>query len=177
LIVEYAYIGDAENEWLRNNRQEYLITQWQSSVIDIPAGFNSGVFNLNFSNHIRELFFVLQDEGTEPYVYSNKLKSIGLSLNGQMILSTDTYNSVYMNVVVPYERYRIAPSRKIYCVCFARDPSESGATGQINFSRIRQKLLEVNLEPSQLKKQLRIFGRSFNVLRIENGLAGLLFNV
>jgi hypothetical protein len=47
----------------------------------------------------------------------------------------------------------------------------------VNFSRIRHKVLEINMNPSIFSKSLRIYATSYNVLRIENGLAGLLFNV
>jgi hypothetical protein len=61
---------------------------------------------------------------------------------------------------------------------FTTDPSSPKPSGHVNFSRIKQALLRVNIAGDYLPaKQLRVIASSYNILRIENGLAGLMFNV
>jgi hypothetical protein len=44
-------------------------------------------------------------------------------------------------------------------------------------SRIKQQVLEINVTPDNFyNKQLHIYALNYNILRVENGLAGLLFN-
>ena len=53
----------------------------------------------------------------------------------------------------------------------------SNPTGHVNFSRIRQQILEINMKPDLFyEKQLNIYATNYNILRVQHGLAGLLFN-
>jgi hypothetical protein len=58
---------------------------------------------------------------------------------------------------------------------FSIDPESYYPTGQINMSRIQNKILSVSLTPASKKRSLRVYAQSYNILRIESGLAGLLF--
>ena len=49
-------------------------------------------------------------------------------------------------------------------------------TGTINMSRIKDKVLEITTSPYSNSRNIRVYAISYNMLRIENGLAGLLFN-
>jgi hypothetical protein len=62
---------------------------------------------------------------------------------------------------------------------FAKDPFGTLSSGQVNFSRIRQTLLEMNIQNSALNypsKTFRVIALSQNVMRIENGIAGVMFH-
>jgi hypothetical protein len=43
---------------------EYLITQIQEDVFDVEAGVNEAKFKLDFTNPVKELYFVIQRQGT-----------------------------------------------------------------------------------------------------------------
>jgi hypothetical protein len=45
----------------------------------------------------------------------------------------------------------------------------------VNMSRIQNKLLTMNLTPYTGIRDVRVYAKSYNILRIENGLAGVLF--
>lgn len=174
-IVEYAYLGESEVRWIQENRLDYVITQTQTTSLSLSPGFTTGIFVLPFTNPVRELFFVIQDAESRPYVYSDMLKSIGLTFNNTEAFDRD---ADFLSTVVPFRHYGMTPSRKFYVFSFARDPKDPRPSGQVNFSRIRQKLVEVTLtNGSSRYRDLRIHGCNYNVLRIENGLTGLLFNV
>jgi hypothetical protein len=59
---------------------------------------------------------------------------------------------------------------------FTTEPGSSKPYGHINMSRIRQILVELKTDQSVSPKQLRIVAVNYNVLRIENGIAGIMFN-
>jgi hypothetical protein len=174
-IVEYVYLGESEVRWIQDNRLDYVITQTQTTSVSLSPGFTTGIFVLPFTNPVRELFFVIQDAESRPYVYSDMLKSIGLTFNNTEAFDRD---ADFLGTVVPFRHYGMTPSRKFYVFSFARDPKDPRPSGQVNFSRIRQKLVEVTLMNGSLGyRDLRIHGCNYNVLRVENGLTGLLFNV
>ena len=53
----------------------------------------------------------------------------------------------------------------------------SNPSGHVNMSRIRQQILEINLTPEpEYEKQLSIYAVNYNIMRVQFGLGGLLFN-
>jgi hypothetical protein len=180
IIVEYVYLSDPEINWFKNNRIEQVILQTQYQTINLDPGFASGVFKLGFNNPVRELFFVFQNIKNlpqDPYNYTlSGLQSIGLSFNGYEAFTTTTADATYLGTIEPLNHYVNFPTRQFYMYCFCTQPGSVNPSGFVNFSRIRDVLLSINLTSSSLSRVCRITGVSYNVLRIENGLAGLAFN-
>lgn len=177
IITEYVYLSEPEINWFRSNRVEQVVTQLQYATFRLQPNFTSGVFNLDVRNPIREMFFVIQVDGTYPYDYSgNGLESIGLSFNGYEVMNPSTNDAVSLGSLEPFNHYPNFPSRDFYMHSFCTNPTNPAPSGYINFSRIKQVLLIVNTEASALGKTLRLAFVGHNVLRFENGLVGLMFN-
>ena len=177
IITEYVYLSEPEINWFRSSRVEQVITQLQYAAFRLPSNFTSGVFNLDFRNPVREMFFVIQVDGSLPYDYSqNGLQSIGMSFNGYDAMSTATNDTVSLGSLEPFNHYPNFPTRSYYMHSFCTNPGNPSPSGYVNFSRIKQVLLSVNTDANALAKQLRLAFVSHNVLRFENGLAGLMFN-
>ena len=178
VIVEYGFLSDAEVNWMQRNRLEYLITQNQLTTFKLPAGFTTGTFQLPFLNPVRELYIVIQNAGTAPYDFTNNgLTNLGLSFNGQEFLSRQITDNQYLQYVQTFQKYNVTPIRKFYVYSFANDPMNPRPTGQINFSRIKTISLDITTAAlAGVSKTLRVYATSYNILRIENGLAGMLFN-
>jgi hypothetical protein len=175
MIVEYVYLGDSEIKWIQNNRLDYVITQTQWAEAVMPARFTSGVFNLHFSNPVKEMLFVIQKVGTAPYDFSGSgLIDMALTFNADEVFRAD---ADFLGTLVPWRHYGVTPTREFYVYSFATDPMSAHPTGQVNFSRIRHKSLEVNCATDSAARSLHVYCTSYNVLRVEGGLAGLLFNV
>jgi hypothetical protein len=62
-----------------------------------------------------------------------------------------------------------------YSYTFAENSYDDNPGGQINFSRIREKLLTINLVPATSDRVLNVYARSNNVLKIKDGMGGLMF--
>jgi hypothetical protein len=178
MIVEYAFLSDAEVNWMQRNRLEYLITQNQSTSFQLGAGFTTGTFQLPFLNPVRELYIVIQNAGTAPYDFTNNgLLSLGLSLNGQEYLSRQITDNQYLQYVQTFQKYNVTPVRQFYVYSFANDPMNPRPTGQINFSRIKDISMDITTSAlAGVRKSLRVYATSYNIMRIENGIAGMLFN-
>jgi hypothetical protein len=178
MIVEYGFLSENETKWMTNNRLEYLITQSQAVSFTAVPGFSTGVFNLPFLNPVRELYIVIQNAGTAPYDFSNNgLLNLGLKFNGQEFLSRQVVDSQYLQYVQTFQKYNVTPTRAFYVYSFANDPMNPRPTGQVNLSRIKDVSLELTLNPlTTLSRSIRVYAMNYNILRIENGIAGLMFN-
>lgn len=178
MVVEYGYLSENEVKWMRKSRLEYLITQTQSTSLLLPPGFSTGTFKLPFINPVREIYIVIQNQSTAPYDFSNNgLTNLGLSFNGQEYLSRQVIDAQYLQYVQAFQKYNVTPVRQFYVYSFANDPMNPRPTGQINFSRMQDSTIDITLAPlAGLTRSMRIYATNYNVLRIENGLAGIMFN-
>ena len=68
------------------------------------------------------------------------------------------------------------PTKEIYIYSFGLLPESNSPTGQVNMSRIFNKLITFNTTGKAYMRDVRIYARSFNILVIENGVCGVLFN-
>ena len=107
---------------------------------------------------------------------AHRAQNIALSFNGQDFLSRQVVDASYLQYVEAFNNFLFAPRRKFYLFSFARDPMNPRPTGSINMSRIKDKVLEITTTPYSNTRNIRVYAISYNLLRIENGLAGLLFN-
>jgi hypothetical protein len=179
IIVDYVYLSDPEINWFKQARLDYMITQCQYQSIGLLPNFQNAVFNLDFRNPIREMFFVVQPTVNLPYDYSdNAVLSLGLSFNGQEVFTTDTTDALYAGSIEPFNHYPNFPQRKFYMYAFTANPASPKPHGQINFSRIKQILLTLNCGGQSYlpAKEFRILAVNYNILRIADGLGGLMFN-
>lgn len=179
IIVDYVYLSDPEIRWFQQARLDYMITQCQYQSIGLLAGFQNAVFNLDFKNPVRELFFVIQPTIQKPYDYSNNaVVSFGLSFNGQEVFTNDTTDALYTGDIEPFNHYTNFPQREFFMYSFTGNPNSPKPRGQINFSRIKQVLLTLNCGGQAYlpTKDFRILAVNYNILRIADGLGGLMFN-
>ena len=189
LPVEYVFLGEDEVSQIRNSRLDYVITQLQMAQTTIQPGVNSPRFRLDFTNPVKELYVVIQNQSnvqandwfnfTNPENLDNlqnhQLLSIQLDFNGETYLDSEVADTSFMYAIQPMNRHTRVPDRLFYTYSFALDPENYLPTGQVNMSRIQNKLITLNLSDCTDTRKIRIYAKSYNVLRIENGLAGVLF--
>lgn len=187
IITEYAYLSNPEINWFQKHQIDYVITQAQYEQFDLQNGFTSAVLELLFKNPIKELFFIIQPVSQAPYDYSNNgLASLGLTFNGEDAFLTRVTDTAYVGSIEPFNHhtnfFSKAPGssqfgRQFFMYAFSTNPNSANPSGSINFSRIRHVSLEVNIAGTFLPaKSFRIIATSQNILRVENGIAGIMFN-
>jgi len=172
IIAEYVLLSEPEREWFQKASIDYIITQCQYQTIDLLPEFSNSIFKLNIKNPVRELFFIVHGISDSAYSYS-PLRSLGLSINGEDVFLSD---AAYLGTIQPFNNYPTSPSRLYYTYSFAYDPTDPRPTGHLNFSRIQQTLLDISIPPTHVSKQFTVIAVNHNILRIENGLAGLMFD-
>ena len=199
LLVDYVNLTDEEASVFIDNSFDYLITQIQGvetfanntdNFTEIPKQIRT-----NFNNPVKEIYMIIQDDNKRPrnlatattllndyFNYKSpsnedNLKKLELLFNGECRISPDVADSFYLRTVQPMQCHTKIPERYTYCYSFSLDPENYAPTGQVNMSRIKDTLFNVYLNPVQNQsKQIRIYVKNYNVLRIQGGLAGVLFN-
>ena len=158
----------------------YLGVQTKNSIESLEVGstasanqkkqagdyFDSFVnFNFNYDN--------------APGNSNSFVESIQLEFNNEIMISQDVADYLYLLYAQPMYYHTRVPKRKIFSYSFALRPEDPEPTGQVNMSRIINKLLKVTMNgeygPGSDNRNIRIYAKNYNVLRIQDGLAGLIF--
>jgi hypothetical protein len=197
IIAEYAYLTGSEIDFFKKKRLTYLISQVQISRQILPVASVGGFFQLQFINPVVELQMLIrnnrnidlaqlnQGQVVDYFDYANNgLKSMALFFNGQEAFNSTATDHIYLGALEILDKHtgpafsKGTPSANVFSYSFSLKPeSISNPSGHVNMSRIRQQVLEINLTPDEeYEKQLTIYAINYNILRVEYGLGGLLFN-
>ncbi|ADQ91248.1 hypothetical protein BpV2_081 [Bathycoccus sp. RCC1105 virus BpV2] len=202
ITLEMVSLDEEEKQKLSNQKIDYIITQIQENKSIIPAYVTEHKHKLELKNPIKELFFVIQTKNIDrvnaktytPFdydlnyeIYSAKseyinyehLRSLELKLDDSEIINEKTGNVINLRAIqsgIHHSRTQLF--RRYYSYSFALEPERWYPTGQRNFSLIKDQYLKLNLNPyNGGKRELRVLGLSYNILRVENGIAKTLFNL
>ena len=186
LPVEYVFLADEEVKYIQSAKVDYVITQLQLASTVVPGNINSlNAYRLYFINPTKELFFMIQDKNVlalnDYYNYMNtttnteQLINLELQFNGEDIISQTVADNLYLGKVQFLNNHTRLPNMDIYNYSFAIDPENYLPTGQVNMSRIMNQNIWMWLTPSAFDRDIRIYAKAYNILRIQNGLAGVLF--
>jgi hypothetical protein len=201
LLVDYIFLGKDEADYFRSAEQSYLITQVQgleaqASKLETYETRPKQI-KTTFTNPVKETFMVVQadkfrprDSATVDTTVTNyfefksttvnipdNLKSLELLFNGQPRVLSRIADSFYLRIAQPLQAHTKIPQRYIYNYSFSLDPENYQPTGQVNYSRIKDVYYNMYLNPAtDSDRNIRIYAKSYNVLQINSGLGGLLFN-
>jgi hypothetical protein len=100
-----------------------------------------------------------------------------MSLDDSEILNEETGNVINLRSVqsgIHHSRTQLF--RRYYSYSFALEPERWYPTGQKNFSMVKDQILKLKVIPDNLaQRELRVLAHSYNILRVENGIAQTLF--
>jgi hypothetical protein len=186
LPVEYVFLADEEVKYIQSAKIDYVITQLQMASVVIPAGITelSG-YRTYFINPTKEMFITIQDSNVlainDYFNYLNtstgteQLVNLELQFNGEDIISSTIADNLYLGKVQFFNNHTRLPNMAIYNYSFAIDPENYLPTGQVNMSRIMNQNFWINFTPNPNTRNVNIYTKSYNILRVQNGLAGVLF--
>ena len=204
LTTEMVSLDVEEKQMLLSKKIDYIITQVQESKSIIPQDSNANSIvdvkhKLKFKNPIKELFFIIQrlrkvvgghfvtnfdyDSNYQlyngEYVNYEHLQNLEIQLDDSVILDKVTGNVINLRAIqsgIHHSRTQLF--RRYYSYSFALEPERWYPTGQRNFSLIKEQDVKLKILPDNFaKRELRVLGLSYNILRVENGIAKTLFNL
>lgn len=191
LLVDYVFLTDEEALQFETSSLNYLITQIQGVQKLVPSTDSTTTLRTTFTNPVKEMFIIVQNtqtrkgDSTLQTDYFNYKSSAGLdnlnnlelTFNGEVRIDKDIADGFYLRNVQPLQCHTRVPRRYIYNYSFAITPESYEPTGQVNMSRINDVLFNLELGAANNQERVvKIYVKNYNVLRIESGLGGVLFN-
>jgi hypothetical protein len=183
LHVEYTYLGQKEVEYIRTTPQVHLVEQIQLSQFFCPVGAKTVKCNLGFSNIVKELYFVIQNDSAVGYDFLasknpnvEQISSLELLFNSTDRIATDVGTPLFLRVIQGLEFHTRVPNYYFYLYSFSLDPEARIPSGGVNLSRIQNQILILNLNPSLDNRNIRVYAVNYNFLEIKDGSATILFS-
>ena len=123
---------------------------------------------MNIKGPVKELWVTGPSATTNVFQYSNLAPRSSLALTGEKIVTEDEGTHTFLNIIEPFETHTSMPIRNVSVVAFELDPESAIPNGTINFSRIRDQVFEGGAQT--------VWARNYNLLKIQGGIGGLIFN-
>lgn len=196
LLVEYIFLDQEERVRFSQARHEYLIEQIFFNGERTVDGLQQS-FKVGFTQPCKELQWVTQlslaqrprlnqtfnytdsvlRDPDEDCVSCNIITDETILFNGTERLSLR--DSEYFTLVQPYQHHSHSPSEGINVYSFALHPEKHQPSCTANMSKIDNVLLKLivnnDIDFTNTAK-LRIYGIAYNILRVANGISGLVFS-
>lgn len=166
VYANYAYLDTQEREVFASQPQNMLITQVQKAIAS-----NSKIQELNFNHPVKYLAAGHATAVTMVNTVTNKLK---LQINGTDVSDFKFADPNYTSVPLYYHTSHgsSTPGTKLFFYPFCLESGKLQPTGNLNFSRLDSARI-IN-DVSNCEQD--IYAVNYNVLRIENGMGGLLYS-
>jgi len=166
VYANYAYLDTQEREYFASNPQNMIITQVQKAIAS-----GAKIQELNFNHPVKYLAAGDATNVTMVSTAGNKLK---LQINGTDVSDYKFADPNFTSVPLYYHTSNgsSTPGTKLFFFPFCLDASKLQPTGSLNFSRLDSARI-IN-EVANSDKD--IYAVNYNVLRIENGMGGLLYS-
>lgn len=194
LLTNYIYLDVYERrKLLGTKKHEILIEQFQEPMVyDVLQDQQNISNNLQLNHPVKEIIWYYQslasqsindvsnfsnilnflNPATETYV--EPFTTIQLKLNGNDRFP-DLY-AKYFRTVQPYEKHTSSPRGYVYLFSFSINPEVNQPSGTCNFSKIDDSKFNMGLTNNIQQGSIYIIAINYNILRIQEGQAGVLFS-
>jgi hypothetical protein len=169
VYANYIHLDSQEREFFTSNPQNMLITQVQKVLAS-----NSKIQELNFNHPVK----YLAAAGETGVLILGKMRGVDnklkLRINGIDVsdykFANPNFSRVSLYYHTAYSSYLLF--EKLFLYPFCLETSKLQPTGTLNFSRIdsAQIVNDVSISTED------IYAVSYNILRIEKGMGGLLYS-
>jgi len=203
LISESIYLDDLERNKFASSKLEYVVEIFQENIFDIERQF---IFTaeLSIDRPVKDLNWITQPkvllqglcefgkvynhEFSFPQFFKNPYyNKQQISLN-QLDIVKPKFDDNFFNALQSYKYYNNSLPDGVYAYNFGLYPEEIQPSGTCNFSMLKGKVLNFNLNtaflteyfdtnfnPNQLGLQLKFMARGYNFLVIEKGMGKMIF--
>jgi hypothetical protein len=148
-------------------RSQSLYGQTTVDEFTILQGKTTGSFKLDVRGPVREFWVTVDLPGV--------IKRVVFRLNNEILVDDEQIRTRYIRT---FESHTSMPSSSNVCVySVSLNPERLEPSGTVNMSRIADQTLDVTLAtqaPSNLT--VRVYAKVFNVVAIQGGIGGLIFN-
>ena len=166
VYANYAYLDTQEREVFASQPQNMIMTQVQKAIAS-----NSKIQELNFNHPVK---YIAAGDATNVTMVSTAGNKLKLQINGTDVADYKFADPNFTTVPLYYHTSHgtATPGTKLFFYPFCLDAGKLQPTGSLNFSRLDSARI-IN-DTSNCDKD--IYAVNYNVLRIENGMGGLLYS-
>jgi hypothetical protein len=193
LVCNYIYLDTYERQKMATQQSfEYLIEQFQiSNQYQIPINSININMPIYFNHPVKELIWMyrtnIATNTNNYYNYANILNyntpseiryepfnNLQMRFNGNDRFEYIPSNFFYL--YQPYRHHSCGTNQYIHVYTFALNPEGVQPSGTCNFSKIDNATLNLVCNPNIQDGLLYLYALNYNILRIQNGMAGLMFS-
>lgn len=189
LWCDFIYLDKWERQMFLNKEElNYLIEQVQDNEFMVESGGVNKNYKLIFNLPVKELVWLYRSAYWESFnrwdIYATHnystgkdlqaLEEVGLQFNG--LDRTDVRNADYYRFIQPILYHNSSTNDYIYIYSFADDADSIQPSGTANFSQIDDARLIVKFYPYISTGRVKVWAINYNFMRIQKGMAGILYS-
>ncbi len=178
LWIDYYFLDTKERQEFAEQSHDYLIETVQSQEEYIISN-DTNLVKLDFNHPIKFLTWVIKTtEGNLSNMFDYTDNNLSCFIEGQLFINNRERFEMkpfnYFNYIQPYQHFRVLPQLGINVYSFSLEPSKIEPSGSCNFSMIDKP--DFNIRTSANGTKLYMYALNYNVLKIQDGMGGLVFN-
>jgi hypothetical protein len=184
LLVNYVYLDDEERMKFAQSKHDYLIEHVYFTENNEITGPVEAV-NIDIDNPCKYMLWVLQQD----YLYNAKIyddytdgKGNNLIIDETILLNQNERLTLrdekYFSLIQPYEFCRNTPPTGINMYSFGLNINSTQPSGTCNMSKIETVEIKMRTKPILSTNNYgicRVYCETYNILRVANGYAGVIF--
>jgi hypothetical protein len=162
VYAQFIHLDTDERTALANAPQNMLITQTQKSVAS-----GSKTQEINFNHPVK--YLVMYNHKIDDISSDSKLK---LQINGTDVTDFKNCEPHFTTAPLYYHTQNGKVDSNLILIPFCLDTSKIQPTGSLNFSRLDS----ARILCDNRSFDYSVYGINYNILRIENGMGGLMYS-
>jgi len=167
VYANYAYLDSDEREFFASKPQNMIITQVQKAI---SSGMK--IQELNYNHPVK--YLAAANKSTYVNMVGTAENKLKLQINGTDVADFKFADPNFTSVPLYYHTSNgnATPGTKLFFYPFCLDATKLQPTGSLNFSRLDS----ARIINDTANSDDDIYAVNYNVLRIENGMGGLLYS-
>jgi len=193
LLCNFVYLDVFERtQFAKTESQDYLIEQCQSiNGFHLAQNIINANVRLFFNHNVKEVFWTYRtDIATSKNDYNNFANITNYGTSDEIIKAPFTemnlrfngndrfekLSETFFRLYQPYKYHSSGTNDFIYMYSFALHPENSQPSGSCNFSKLDSVTLNLECSTAIPSGIVNVYAINYNILRIQNGMAGLMFS-
>jgi len=193
LICNFIYLDVFERtKFAKAQNHEYLIEQFQTlNGFQLAQSLINANVRLFFNHNIKELYWTYRTNIATSYNdYNNYANVTNYGTSNELIIApfnemnlrfngNDRFEKLaetFFRLYQPYKHHSSGTNDYIYMYSFALTPEDTQPSGTCNFSKLDNITLNLDCSASIPSGIINVYAINYNILKIQNGMSGLLFS-